>query len=532
MSSEAETSRSRSSSSPSEAETSRSGPSSAPSEAETSRGESFPVEPRDPSAHARDDRQTQHGAGLIRRLQRRAFAPVDNAALVFFRIGFGLILAWEVYRYFSHGWISRYWIEPQFHFTYYGFSWVKPWPGNGMYIHWGLLGVLATFVAAGFLYRLSITLFFLAFTYSFLLDQALYLNHLYLVCLFSFLLIFMPANRAGSVDAWLRPRIRGDTTPAWTMWLLRLQMGVVYFYGGIAKLSPDWLRGEPMRSWMARNTNMPVIGRFFDQEWAVYTITYGGLLLDLLIVPALLWRRTRIPAFAVAVLFHVTNAYLFRIGIFPWLAIAATTLFFAPDWPRRLIRRFRGQNAATASVVPQSLQPRYPAVVLSLIAAYAAVQLLVPLRHLLYPGSAAWTYEGHRFSWRMKLHDRDARARFYVIDENVNRTMEVNPRMFLTRMQTLVMAARPDMLVQFAHFLADKLPRRGPKPLRVEARVLCSLNGRKPQLFIDQNVNLAAERRTLRPTPWILPLTEPLPQPGTQRKSRPAPADTDETAGQ
>jgi hypothetical protein len=102
--------------------------------------------------------------------------------------------------------------------------------------------------------------------------------------------------------------------------------------------------------------------------------------------------------------------------------------------------------------------------------------------------------------------------------------------MFLTRMQALVMASRPDMLVQFAHFLSEKLPRRGPKPLRVEARVMASLNGRKPQLFIDQNVNLAAEPRMLRPAPWILPLTEPLPESGAQRKSRPAPAETDESA--
>ena len=469
-------------------------------------------------------------SSFFRTLQERAFAPVDNAALVFFRIAFGLLLAWEVYRYFSHGWIGRYWIEPQFHFTYYGFSWVKPWPGNGMYIHWGILGVLASFIAAGFLYRLSIALFFLAFTYSFLLDQALYLNHLYLVCLFSFLLIFMPAHRALSVDAWLRPRLRARTTPAWTMWLLRLQIGVVYFYGGVAKISPDWLRGEPMRSWMARNKDFPMIGQFFDQEWAVNTITYGGLLLDLLIVPALLWRRTRIPAFIVAVLFHVANAHLFRIGIFPWLAIAATTLFFAPDWPRRLLGWVRRSPARSSLGATQSLPPRFAALTLSLVAIYAAIQLLVPLRHLLYPGNAAWTYEGHRFSWRMKLHDRDARARFYVIDENVNRTMTVDPRMFLTRMQSLVMASRPDMLVQFAHFLSEKLPRRGPKPLRVEARVMASLNGRKPQLFIDQNVDLAAEPRTLRPAPWILPLTEPLPESGAQRKSRPAPAETDESA--
>ena len=176
---------------------------------------------------------------FLTRLQLRAFAPVDIASLVFFRIAFGLLMTWEVSRYFEYHWISRYWIEPEFFFKYYGFSWVQPWPGNGMYIHWAVLGLLAFFVATGFLYRLSAALFFLGFTYCFLLDQATYLNHFYLVCLLSFLLIFVPANRAVSVDGWFWPRIRSCVAPAWTLWLLRTQLAIVYLFGGIAKLSPE-----------------------------------------------------------------------------------------------------------------------------------------------------------------------------------------------------------------------------------------------------------------------------------------------------
>ena len=444
-------------------------------------------------------------------LRARAFAPVDNASLVFFRIAFGLLMTWEVCRYFQRGWIARYWIEPQFFFSYYGFSWVHPWPGIGMYIHWAVLGVLALFISVGFLYRVSAALFFVGFTYSFLLDQTNYLNHFYLVCLLSFLLIFMPAHGALSLDAWLRPRLRSQIAPAWTLWLLRLQIGVVYFFGGVAKISPDWLRGEPMRNWMARTTDFPIFGRFFRDEWAVYTVSYGGLLLDLFIVPCLLWRRTRIPAFVLAVVFHLVNARLFQIGIFPWLAIAATTLFLSPDWPRRALSRFRSSMGSTPAVASEILPARHRTLVLSLVAAYTAIQLLVPLRHLLYPGQADWTYEGHRFSWRMKLHQRNARARFHVIDDNNGQGSEVSPHSFLSRRQAAKMAARPDMILQFAHFLAEKLPRQGPKPLRVEGRVMAWLNGRTPQRFVDPGVNLAAEPRTLGPAPWILPLTEPLP---------------------
>ncbi|MEJ7873187.1 MAG: HTTM domain-containing protein, partial [Rubrobacteraceae bacterium] len=114
------------------------------------------------------------------------FAPVDIASLVFFRIAFGVLMLWEVWIQFSNGLIQRNYIDPTYHFTYYGFGWVQPWSGNGMYLHFLALGVLAVCIALGLWYRVSVVLFFVGFTYVFLLDQALYLNHFYLICLVSF----------------------------------------------------------------------------------------------------------------------------------------------------------------------------------------------------------------------------------------------------------------------------------------------------------------------------------------------------------
>lgn len=62
---------------------------------------------------------------------------------------------------------------------------------------------------------------------------------------------------------------------------------------------------------------LAVVGAHFTGEWIVWLFTYGGLLLDLLVVPLLLWRRTRTAAFALAVVFHLLNAALFRMGSFP-----------------------------------------------------------------------------------------------------------------------------------------------------------------------------------------------------------------------
>jgi hypothetical protein len=455
---------------------------------------------------------------VLLKLRDRAFAPVDIASLVFFRIAFGLLMVWEVCRYFAYHGIAAYWLEPRFLFKFYGFSWVHPWPGHWLYVHWTALGLFALLVAAGFLYRVSALLFFLSYTYFFLLDEGRYVNHAYLICLFSFLLIFVPAHRAVSIDAWMNPKLRAQTAPAWTLWLLRAQMGVVYFYGGVAKLAPDWLRGEPMRTRMAHRTDFPIIGRFFREEWAVYGISYGGLLLDLFVVPLLLWRRTRVPTFCAALVFHLINAQWWPLGVFPWLAIAATTLFLSPSWPRRIgsIFRITSSSSELKKGEGELLSPQKQRLVSSLVIVYVAIQILVPLRQFLYPGGIEWIYLEHRFSWQMVLRLQTTRAYFYVTDPNIGRTVQVKPSAFLNYPQSLRMGWRPDMILQFAHYLATVIPRSGPKPLKVEARVLVSVNGRKPQLFIDPNVDLAAEARSLGRPRWLLQIHEPLPSRRTE----------------
>ena len=450
---------------------------------------------------------------------QRPFARIDIASLVYFRIAFGAILLWEVWRYFDHDWIRRYWIEPSFHFTYYGFGWARPWPADGMYIHFVALGALAVLIILGLWYRLGAILFFLGFTYMFLLEQARYLNHFYMVALVSFLMIFMPANRAFAIDALRRPQIRSDTAPAWTIWLLRFQIGLVFFFGGIAKLNPDWLAGEPVRMWLADRADYPFIGPFVAEEWMVYRFVIGGILIDLFIAPALLWRRTRPFAFIVAIIFNLTNAWIFQIGIFPWMMIAAALIFFSPDWPRRifgvLFQRSRAARPKTGPpILPVALGSR-EILTITLLGLYVAVQLLVPFRHFLYPGNPSWTEEGHRFAWHMKLRNKNSRATFFVTDPTTNLDRTVDPTEYLTRWQARKMAGRPDMILQFAHHLARQAREEGHQNAQVRAQVRTSLNGRERQLLIDPDVDLAAQPRTLKPAPWILPLTEPLREPST-----------------
>jgi vitamin K-dependent gamma-carboxylase len=450
---------------------------------------------------------------FLTKVRERAFAPVDIASLAFFRIAFGLLIVWHVTDYFRRGLVAAFWIDSRFLFKFYGFSWIHPWPAPWLYGQWIAVGVFAFFVAIGFRYRASALLLFLTHTYFFLLDEARYVNHTYLICLFSFLLIFIPAHRAWSIDAWLNPKIRAQTAPAWSLWLLRFQIGVVYFYAGVAKIAPDWLQGEPMRLRLFKHSDFPLIGRFFREEWAVYSASYGSLFLDLFIVPLLIWRRTRLPAFCLVVAFHLINAQLFPIGIFPWLAIAATTLFFSPDWPRRIVAIFRqaGPRLSCAAVAAPPPATRRPVLVLSLLAVYVAIQVLVPLRHFLSPGGIEWNYAEHRFSWRMLLVSHSSRAIFYVTDPNTGKERQVGVGEYLNPRQQKMMDFLPDMPLQYAHYLATVMPRRGPQPLRVEARVFTSINGRKAELYLDPVVDLAAQERTLLRPPWLKTINDPLP---------------------
>ncbi len=465
------------------------------------------------------------------------FRPVDIAPLVFFRIVFGLVMFWEVGRYFGRGWIASKFIEPEFFFTYYGFDWVSPLPGSGMYLVFALLGIFSVLIVLGLFYKAAITGFFVCFTYVFLIDQTNYLNHFYLVILLSFLMIFLPANRAFSDDLYLWPRMRTETVPAWTLWLLRGQLAIVYFFAAVAKVNGDWLiRGEPIRTWMQRRNELPVFGQYLADEPIVYAIAWGGFLFDLLIVPLLLWRKTRILGFSAALAFHLTNYYLFNIGIFPWLMIAATTLFFNPSWHRQLLERLLGAFVTSEKSTLRSRKKsgkqaredrrtdlqdqaafcssRQRYVVTGLLAAYMSIQVILPLRHHLYPNPVAWSEDGHMFSWRMLLRTKSAHGEFFVraYDPREDAWDEFFVRgLNLTERQERKMWTRPDMILQYAHHLAEEKEAQGYRQVDLRAFVNVSLNARPRQPSVDPDINLADYSRTLRPTSWLLPLGEPAP---------------------
>jgi uncharacterized membrane protein YphA (DoxX/SURF4 family) len=181
---------------------------------------------------------------LARSVARTLTAPVDGASLAVVRFAFGAVVVWEVFRYVERGWIARYYLDAPVQFTYLVAPWLRPLPGIGMYVVFGVLALAGLALALGAWTRVAAAVTAPGLGYAFLLEQSRYLNHGYLMVLVALLLTVVPSHRTWSVDAWRRGRDR--SVPFWAVVALRFQVGVVYAFAGIAKLHPDWLAGRPL----------------------------------------------------------------------------------------------------------------------------------------------------------------------------------------------------------------------------------------------------------------------------------------------
>jgi hypothetical protein len=432
------------------------------------------------------------------RAVRIVASPVDSASLAAFRILFGLVMAVAVVRVLALGWVDEFYIRPAFHFTWDLFPWILPLPGPAMRLLFVTLALLALGVALGWHYRACAALFCVGFTYVELIDKTTYLNHYYLVTLLSGLLVFVPAHHEWSIDAWRRPTLATRTIPSWTVNLLRFQIAIVYVFAGLAKLNVDWLhQAQPLRIWLAARSDLPVIGPLLAQMWVAYAFSWFGAAYDLTIVFFLMWRRTRAVAYLTVVVFHIMTAVLFPIGMFPWLMIVATLMFFPADWPRRVLPLAARRDPAGATTLAV-VSPR----LVVLVTIYAAIQVAVPLRAY-WPGAdPEWTNRGFNFAWRVMLVEKAGSAEFFAGRRSTGQHWTIRTRDYVTERQEMMMAQDPFMIRALARHIAADYATRGITGVEVRADAFASLNGRPVHRLIDPSVDLAAPL----PPNWILPL--------------------------
>jgi Vitamin K-dependent gamma-carboxylase len=437
----------------------------------------------------------------------------ETATLAFFRLAFGFMMFFSLIRFASYNWISAFYIKPQFHFTYYGFGWVKP-IGNYIYLIFIIAGIAALFVAIGYKYRVAIITFFLSFTYIELIDKTTYLNHYYFVSIISFVLIFLPANASFSIDAFRNSKIAFQKIPKWTIDILKILLGIVYFYAGLAKLNSDWLfSAMPLKIWLPNNSNLPIIGSLLNENWVHYAFSWTGMVYDLSIVLLLLYKRTRIFAFIIVVIFHVLTRILFPIGVFPYIMIISTLIFFDASFHKKCLNYLSKLFSINANLFENGKTKiqdytRIYILKLTFISLFITFQLLFPFRYLLYKEELFWTEEGFRFSWRVMIMEKAGYTQFIVKDKINNKEIRVNNSQFLTTFQEKQMSFQPDFILEYAHYLCEYYKKQGIENPEVYVESYVALNGRLSQKFINPKINLANEYESFQPKTWILPFKD------------------------
>ncbi|QPJ62412.1 MAG: HTTM domain-containing protein [Candidatus Nitronauta litoralis] len=426
------------------------------------------------------------------------FQAIDASTVAIFRIVFGIIMVWETLRYAVYDRIEGYYIDPPVHFTYPLFGFVKALPGDWMFLPFVVMGVTSFLIALGLFYLPATIIFFLTYTYIFLIDSTQYNNHYYFICLLGLILCTIKANACFSVDGKLKPEIHTNRVPYWQLYILQFQIVVVYFYGGIAKLNPDWLQGEPLRHWLEPEMFFLIEGWLTHEMW-VYFLSYGGLFFDLLIGFGLLYSKTRVISVLLVLIFNLSNAFIFSIGVFPFLMIGTTVLFLNPEKVRAWLQKWDFIKGRKNKKIKADLLVNPSLPVCLFLGVYCAVQLLLPFRHWLYPGNVSWNEEGHRFAWHMKLRSKRGDISYVVEDPVSGKEWRPDLEDDLTPRQIKKMAGRPDMILQYAHLLRDRYIGEGVANPIVRAETFLSYNFRDPRPFIDPEANLSK----LEYSPWL-----------------------------
>lgn len=430
--------------------------------------------------------------------------PVSIAPLVIFRITFGALLFISTLRFLLKGWVYQFYVLPKMYFPFYGFEWVKPLPENAMYALFFVLLICAVLITVGLFYRVSIALFFLIFTYAELIDKTNYLNHYYFVSIVCFILLFIPAHLSFSLDIKWRKKMEVETVSRFFILLLQLQLFLVYFFAGIAKINCDWLiNAQPLKMWLPAFSHFYIIGKYLEQDWVAYLFCWFGCVYDLSIGFFLFNKKTVGIAYVFVLIFHLATALFFNIGMFPYVMIVITVIFFKEDTHLFILRKLKilyNYSVLRNTTNTVSIKPG----LIIIFSVYFIIQLMMPFRYLLYDGKLFWTEQGYRFSWRVMLMEKAGTAFFYVKDSKTNKEVEVDNKKYLAYMQEKQMSTQPDMMVDYAKFLKKEFSKKGFVNPTVRAQSFVTLNGSGSKEFINDSIDLSLESNSfLKNKTWI-----------------------------
>ncbi|MCW7462169.1 HTTM domain-containing protein [Leptospira limi] len=417
--------------------------------------------------------------------------PVSSLSLQFLRFGYGLTTTIVVIRYFYFGWIHTYLVQPTFFFKHFGLEWIPNIPSTFTYLLFFILLLTSIGILLGYFVRINLLIFTIGFTWFHFIDATIYLNHYYLISILGFLLWLSPISKYDTpligIQNWIHTPI-----PIAKLWIVafRLQIGLVYFFGGLAKLQPDWMwEALPLKLWLYQSEGkLPWLDPILGLPVTAYVFSWIGILFDLSIPFLLSIRRFRLYAWSLVLLFHSFTSFLFPIGVFPIVMSLSSLVFFPPNWPKQVWNRFLKQNDHKIQLEDDenempSNSRLFP--IEWILIVFLLFQILIPFRHLIYPGQVIWTEEGIKFSWQVMVADKVGEALFFVQGKSID------PRNELTEYQYRMMVIQPEHLIQYAKHIQSKAAiETGQSGLPVYVQSHVSLNGKQARPLFSPDLDL------------------------------------------
>lgn len=429
------------------------------------------------------------------------FRKVDNSPLVIFRVIFGLLIVAECWGAIYTGWVQSNFVDPKISFSFIGFEWSNVFLGAKMIYFYIAMGILGWFIAFGFAYRFSTIVFALLWSLTYFMQKTSYNNHYYLFMLVSWMMTVIPAHQFFSVDSLMFPKIKRLTCRNWVPTLFIIQLLIVYTFAAFHKIYPDWFNGVFLQmkfheygELLTFKYNLAGLGKVVSSLEFAQVFAWTGFFFDLLIIPAMMFKKTRSLAIKCAIFFHIFNSAVFGIGIFPFFALAMMIFFYDPVkiqemvFPKKsfMMDRSDEDNLLTTRRVMFSY----------LLCFYVLWQVYLPVRHLFIPGNVFWTEEGHRLSWRMMLRNKAGEIEVFVAKPDPKNKGKFLKREkiklddYLTYKQISKLAISPDMMWQFARFVKHDYAEKGIKDVKVFVDAKVSVNGSDYYQFTNPNYNL------------------------------------------
>lgn len=416
---------------------------------------------------------------------------VNIAPLIIFRILFAVIMLISLVRFISYNWIEKLYVKPTYHFNFIGFEFIQ-YPGEfGIYLLFSILIISLILILIGYFYHYAISAFFIVFTYIELIDKALYLNHYYFISILSFLMIFLPLSANFSFDS-IRKKYQVNLVSNWQILILKLLLSIVYFYAGIAKLNSEWLfEAMPLKLWLPSSSDLFLVGPLLEYEITAYIFSLIGAFYDLTIWIFLFWDKSRKYAYVFVIIFHLSTSLLFQIGMFPYIMTILTLIFFSESFHSTFLNKLKTLLKYKKDYTNTLLSKSYNTMTIKIIIIiFFAFQIIFPFRYLIYSNDIYWTEEGYRFSWRVMLMEKTGWVNYRLVDEKNSITKHIDPIYYLTDIQVKQMSFQPDMIIQFAKYLAKEYEQTNNSTPKIYVDSFVSLNGSGSKKYFKNDIDL------------------------------------------